>query len=384
MTPFGRNRSGKAAAYVLIGLLGGMAGGLIVRNLDRIPGSRVPFASGPVRPYTEVVESGAPAAMGEVVARVARDMGPAVVNIDTEGRSRGGGISPFGDDGVSEGQGSGFIINGREGLIVTNNHVVENADRIRVTLTDKRSLPADVVGTDPIGDVALLRVSGGGRLPEVKFGDSDRLQIGQLAVAIGSPLGFENTVTMGVLSQIGRQIEGHVQGIPLDDLIQTDAAINPGNSGGPLLDAYGRVVGMNTAIMSKAQGIGFAVAANSIKRSISDILKYGHVVRPWVGVTMAELTTETKRSLGITRRERDGVAIASVRPNEPAAQGGLRAGDVITMANGQAVATGEELRRIIRKLRPGANLRLMGFRGNRAQSWQVKIGEMPGADQLQR
>jgi S1-C subfamily serine protease len=368
----------------MVGLMGGIAGGLIVRNLDRLPGERVRFASGPLRPYTEVVESGAPAAMGEVVARVARDMGPAVVNIDTEARSHGGTLTPFGDEGVSEGQGSGFIINGREGLIVTNNHVVENADRIQVTLTDKRTLPATVVGTDPIGDVALVRVSGGGRLPEVKFGDSDRLQIGQLAVAIGSPLGFENTVTMGVLSQIGRQIEGHVQGIPLDDLIQTDAAINPGNSGGPLLDAYGRVVGMNTAIMSKAQGIGFAVAANSIKRSIGDILKYGHVVRPWVGVTMAELTAETKRSLGITRRERDGVAIASVRPNEPAAQAGLRAGDVITAANGTKVASGEELRRVIRKLRPGATLKLWGFRGNQSQSWQVKIGEMPGADQLQR
>jgi S1-C subfamily serine protease len=307
-----------------------------------------------------------------------------VVNIDTEGRSRGGGIFSFGEDGVSEGQGSGFIINGREGLIVTNNHVVENADRIQVTLTDKRTLPAEVVGTDPIGDVALVRVSGGGHLPEVKFADSDKLQIGQLTVAIGSPLGFENTVTMGVLSQIGRQIEGHVQGIPLDDLIQTDAAINPGNSGGPLLDAYGRVIGMNTAIMSKAQGIGFAVAANSIKRSISDILKYGHVVRPWVGVTMAELTSETRRSLGITRRERDGVAIASVRPGEPADQAGLRPGDVITQAQGQKVATGEALRKVIRKLRPGDSLTLQGFRGNSPRSWSVKIGEMPEADQLQR
>jgi S1-C subfamily serine protease len=383
MTRFGRNRSGKAATYLLIGILGGVAGGLVVRTLDRVPGQRISFSSGTVRPYTEVVESGAPAAMGEVVARVARDQGPAVVNIDTEGRSRGGGLFSFGEDGVSEGQGSGFIINGREGLIVTNNHVVENADRIQVTLTDKRILPAEVVGTDPIGDVALVRVSGGGHLPEVKFGDSDKLQIGQLTVAIGSPLGFENTVTMGVLSQIGRQIEGHVQGIPLDDLIQTDAAINPGNSGGPLLDAYGRVIGMNTAIMSKAQGIGFAVAANSIKRSISDILKYGHVVRPWVGVTMAELTSDTRRSLGITRRERDGVAIASVRPGEPADRAGLRTGDVITQAQGQKVATGEELRKVIRKLRPGDSLTLQGFRGNSPKSWSVKIGEMPGADQLQ-
>jgi S1-C subfamily serine protease len=217
----------------------------------------------------------------------------------------------------------------------------------------------------------------------VKLGDSDRLQIGQLTVAIGSPLGFENTVTMGVLSQIGRQLEGHVDGIPLDDLIQTDAAINPGNSGGPLLDAYGRVIGMNTAIMSRAQGIGFAVAANSIKRSVEDILKNGHVVRAWVGIRMAELTPETVRSLRITRPEREGVAIESVRAGEPASQADLRRGDVVTRANGKNVADGEDLRKLIRKLRPGAELALEGFRGNQPQTWKVIIGEMPGADQLQ-
>jgi serine protease Do len=369
---------------VVIGVLSGVVGGLTVRVLDYNLPARARISSGPVRAYTEVVEASAPAAMGEVVTRVVRDVGPAVVNIDTLQRASGGGLFQSEEEDSPEGQGSGFIINGREGLIVTNNHVVERADRIQVTLTDKRTLTAEVVGADPIGDIALLKVSGGGHLPELKFADSDKLQIGQLTVAIGSPLGFENTVTMGVLSQIGRQLEGHVRGIPLDDLIQTDAAINPGNSGGPLLDAYGRVIGMNTAIMSRAQGIGFAVTANSIKRSVTDILQNGHVVRAWVGITMAELTPETVRSLRITRPERDGVAIDSVRPGEPASQAGLRKGDMITHANGTAVANGEELRKLIRKLRPGAELALKGYRGNQTQTWRVVVGEMPGADQLSR
>jgi len=327
------------------------------------------------------VEKSTPAAQGEVVVQVVSDVGPAVVNIDTQQRTPGL-FQPRGMDDMQSGQGSGFIINGGEGLIVTNNHVVENAQRIQVTLTDKRTLIAEVVGADEIGDIALLRVKGGGKLPEVKFGDSDTLRIGQLTVAIGSPLGFENTVTMGVLSQTGRQLEGHVQGIPLYDLIQTDAAINPGNSGGPLLDAYGRVIGMNTAIISRAQGIGFAVASNTIKRSVDDILQNGHVIRSWVGITMSELTPDTVRELRITRPERDGVAINSVRPNEPASRAGLRPGDMITQANGEKVEDGEALRRMIRKLRPGAKLTLKGFRGNDSKTWQVEIGEMPQADKL--
>ena len=375
------HRSGKVAGYLLVAVLGGIVGGLSTRLLDLTAAGTGTITRSPIRSYTEVVEKGTPAAMGEVVAQVAREVGPAVVNIDTQGRPSGL-FRPLGPEDAPEGQGSGFIINGREGLIVTNNHVVENAQRIQVTLTDKRTLPAEIVGTDPIGDIALLRVKDGGRLPEVKFGDSDALQIGQLTVAIGSPLGFENTVTMGVLSQTGRQLEGHVRGIPLDDLIQTDAAINPGNSGGPLLDAYGRVIGMNTAIISRAQGLGFAVAANTIKRSVDDILANGHVIRPWVGITMSELTPFTVRELGIKRPERDGVAINAVRPNEPASRAGLRRGDVILEANGQKVENSETLRRIIRKLRPGDRLTLRGFRGNDPKTWVITVGEMPAVDEL--
>lgn len=376
-----KGRSGRAGAYVLVGLLAGIAGGVTVRLLDRTSAGGI-LPGAPVRTFTEVVDKGQPISAGEGVVRVVKQVGPAVISIDTLARANSGFGFPNMDE-VREGQGSGFIINGREGLAVTNNHVVEGAQQIRVTLPDKRTLAAEVVGADPVGDVALIRIKGGGTLPEVKFGDSDKLEIGQLTIAIGNPLGFENTVTVGVLSQVGRRLEGNIRNIPLDDLIQTDAAINPGNSGGPLLDGYGRVIGMNTAIISRAQGIGFAVAANTVKRTVNDLLTRGHVVRPWIGVTMAEFTNDVATQLGIPPGDLKGVAIADVRPNEPAAKAGLQRGDVINQANGQPITSGEELRKAIRKLEPGQQLTLKGRRGNDPKSWTITVGEMPSPDRLE-
>lgn len=375
-------RSGRAAGYVVVGLLAGIAGALATRVADRASAGGLLTPSGPVRTYTEVVERGAPTASGEGVVRVVKEAGPAVINIDTLSRANNGFGFPFSDE-VREGQGTGFIINGKEGLAVTNNHVVEGAQQIRVTLQDERTLAAEIVGRDPIGDIALIRIQGGGNLPELKFGDSDKLEIGQITIAIGNPLGFENTVTVGVLSQVGRRLDGSVRNIPLDDLLQTDAAINPGNSGGPLLDGYGRVIGMNTAIISRAQGIGFAVAANLIKKAVNDILTRGRVVRPWVGVSMAELTRQVAEELRIPPGDLKGVVIASVRPGEPAASAGLERGDVITQANGQPVTDGEELRKIIRRMEPGAKLTLKGRRGDQPKTWTVTVGEMPAVDRLE-
>lgn len=376
-----RRRSGRAAGYVLVALMAGVVGAIAVRLMDRAAPAGVLGGGGPVRTYTEVVEKAEPAATNESVVKVVKSVGPAVISIDTLARASSG--IGFPSDEVKEGQGSGFIINGREGLAVTNNHVVEGAQQIRVHLQDKRTLDATVVGTDPVGDVALIRIKGGGDLPEIKFGDSDKLAIGQLTIAIGNPLGFENTVTVGVLSQVGRRLEGKIRRIPLDDLLQTDAAINPGNSGGPLLDGYGRVIGMNTAIITTAPGLGFAVAANPIKKSVNDILTKGHVVRPWVGVTMAELTQDVAQELGIPVGDRKGVAIAEARKGEPADQAGIQRGDVITEAQGRPVSSGDELRKLIRKMEPGLKLVLKGRRGDAPKTWTVTIGEMPGADQLQ-
>jgi len=379
-----KQRSGKAAGVLVAAVLGGIVGGLVTRMMER--GVRPGLLPGNVRSYTEVVERGEPAAQGEAVVQVVQKVGPAVVNIDTLARSsRGGGFGFFDDPpNVQQGQGSGFIINGAEGLVVTNNHVVEGAERIQVTLSDKRRFTATVVGTDPLGDIGLIRITNGGKLPEVKFGDSDKLQIGQITVAIGNPLGLENTVTQGVLSQIGRRLNGNIQGMPLEDLIQTDAAINPGNSGGPLLDAYAHVIGMNTAIISKAQGIGFAVAANTIKRSVADLLEHGEVIRPWVGVTMEEMSPQAARQLGLSNPEQRGVLILAVREGEPAARGGLQRGDIITSANGQAVEGVEALRKVIRSLNPGDKLSLKGLRDGRGQTWQVTVGKMPPPADLGR
>jgi serine protease Do len=379
-----RRRSGKVLGILLAAILGGVAGGLAVRALDRAggPGGPGSPAAG-VRPYTQVVEIGQPAAAGEAVVQVVQKVGPAVVNIDALSRGAEAFGYPFQQE-VRQGQGSGFIINGKEGLVVTNNHVVERAEQIRVTLSDKRSLPATVVGTDPIGDIALLRVRDGGNLPEVPFGDSDQLQIGQLVVAIGNPLGFDSSVTQGVLSQIGRRLDGNIQGMPLEDLIQTDAAINPGNSGGPLLDAYGRVIGMNTAIISRAQGIGFAVASNTVKRAVEDILQHGRVIRPWVGVTMGEVSPEIAQQAGLPERAAQAVVIVSVRRGEPAERAGLRRRDVVTEANGAPVTGVDELRGVIRGLRPGDRLTLKGFRGDEAQTWEITVGRMPSPEELMR
>jgi serine protease Do len=377
-----KNRNGKAAGFLVVALLGGIVGALGVRLLDRLAPTAGAALGAPVRAYTEVVDRGPANAGTDGVVAVVRQVAPAVINIDTVSRRAGGIGYPFSDE-VREGQGSGFIINGRDGLAVTNNHVVEGAQQIRVTLADKRRFTADIVGTDPIGDIALIRIRKNEALPELKFGDSDRLEIGQTTIAIGNPLGFESTVTVGVLSQVGRQLEGSVRNIPLDDLLQTDAAINPGNSGGPLMDAQGRVIGMNTAIISRAQGLGFAVAANRIKRSVEDILARGRVVRPWIGVTMAELNPDVARELGIAPDQK-GVAIAEARPNEPAAKAGLRVGDLIQEANGKPVSQGDELRRAIRELRPGQRLVLKGRRGAQAKEWSVVVGEMPPTDQLNR
>lgn len=379
-----RRRSGKAGLYLLVALLGGIVGGIVARVGDR---PATTLIGGPVRPYTEVVEKGASLAAGEPAVQVVKKVGPAVIRIDTKSKVRDPIFGGFGtSDEESIGEGSGFVINGHERLAVTNNHVVEGAERIQVTLSDKRTLSATVVGTDPIGDVALIRIEGAGVLPEVPFGDSDKLEIGQVVIAIGNPLGFENTVTQGVLSAIGRRLPGEpgaARAIPLDDLLQTDAAINPGNSGGPLLDAYGRVVGMNTAIISRAQGIGFAVAANSIKRAVADLLQHGKVIRAWIGISMLDLTPALAKQAGLKRTNVQGVIVAGVRPGEPAEKAGLQKNDILTAVNGKPFTNGEQLRHAIRDSHPGDKLTIQGVRNNQDQSWTVTIGEMPPAEQLQ-
>lgn len=381
-----KQRAGRAAftgvavlcAAVLGGLVGGVGGGYATRFLFP-QGERGPAVTA-VRPFTEVVERGTPAAAGETVVQVVKNAGPAVVNIDTLARARDPladflGLGPQ----VRQGQGSGFIINGREGYVVTNNHVVAGAERIRVTLANGRVFPATVVGLDPIGDIGLIRLQNASDLPELKFGDSDQLAIGQIVVAIGNPLGFENSVTAGVLSQVGRELEGQRGNIPLSDLLQTDAAINPGNSGGPLLNSGGDVIGMNTAIVNGAQGIGFAVASNTIKRTVQSLLEKGRVVRPWVGLYMAWMNAAAAKELGIPG-DREGIGVGGTAPGGPAERAGLQRGDLILEANGTPLKSIGEFRKLVRAMEPGQELTLKGYRGANEMTWKVTVGELPQPD----
>jgi serine protease Do len=389
------SRPGGAIGYLLVGLLGGVLGGLIaVWIVGRQPGGAMTRSGAP---YAEAVTHGVPpsAGGGPTVVEATHIVAPAVVSINTliaPPPARESGLPealrrllPMPEEREpmpAEGRGSGVIINGREGYVLTNNHVVANANTIAVVLPDKRSFQATVIGTDPFGDVALLKLNGAHNLPEAKLGDSDNLPIGSTAIAIGNPFGhFESTVTVGVVSAVNRELRAP-SGISLENLIQTDAAINPGNSGGPLCDINGNVIGMNTAIIPGGQGIGFAVAVNAIKRSVDDILKHGRAIRPWLGINYLEINAEIARQLGVP--ETHGVVIRNVIPQGPADRAGIREGDVLTALGSQKIEQENDLRRAVRAAQVGETLKITGFRGNRPLEFQVKLGEMPPPDQLQQ
>jgi serine protease Do len=261
--------------------------------------------------------------------------------------------------------------------VVTNSHVVEGASEILVTLSDRRVLFARALGSDPDDDVAVLRLCQAGPLPEAHLGDSDRATIGETAIAIGNPLGFENSVTVGVVSALHRLLyagEGPARAdVPLGNLIQTDAAINPGNSGGPLVDLQGRVMGMNTAYMARAPGLGFAVPANVIRRSVGEILRHGHAHRSWIGVVAGDLRAEIGRLLGAPTSE--GALLLQVVAGGPAARAGVSRSDVITAVDGRPVRGMDDLRDVILARPEGVRVRVSGYRGARSVTWTLEIGE---------
>jgi serine protease Do len=382
---------GRAIAYLLVGLLGGVLGGLVVTWMGGASNGTGVRAA---RPYREQPSPAVPVSVagGANVVDAVQKVGPAVVNINTVGAAsrREGGLPdalrrlfPYPEQQEpmpSEGRGSGVIINGEKGYVLTNNHVVANAGQITVLLPDKRSFEATVIGTDPYGDIALLKMNGSD-LPEATLGDSDNLPIGSTAIAIGNPFGFENTVTVGVVSAVNRELPAPGN-IPLEHLIQTDAAINPGNSGGPLCDINGNIIGMNTAIIPYGQGIGFAVAVNAIKRSIDEIVQHGRARRPWLGITFQEISQDVARELGVP--EANGLLVRAVVPRSPADRAGLREGDVLTSINGKKLLNDDDLRGTIRRAGVGETIKLTGYRGNRPLEFQVKLGEMPPPDQLRQ
>nr|AYM53964.1 S1C family peptidase [Pyxidicoccus sp.] len=289
-----------------------------------------------------------------------------------------GPLTPFGRPGPREeaprqGLGSGFIIDER-GLVLTNNHVVEDATDIQVQLPDGRELAAKVLGTDPLTDVALLRLQlppDAKPLPVVRLGDADALRVGDWVVAIGNPFGLSSSVSLGIISAKARNIGAG----PYDEFLQTDAAINPGNSGGPLFNLRGEVVGINTAIIGQGSGIGFAVPSNLVRALLPQLEKEGAVTRGWLGVVVQDLTPDLGEALGVPARE--GAIITDVTEGTPGAAAGLLSDDVIVSADGQPIDSGRALTRTVGLKAPGTELTLSIFRGGKRQEVKVTLGTRP-------
>ena len=308
-------------------------------------------------------------------ADVAERINPAVVNIDAASRaghrrSDDPSDSPRDFDVPHQGSGSGFVIDA-QGFILTNYHVIEDADRITVTFADGRTLRADVVGSDPAIDVALLRVNGVSNLPQAPLGNSDDLRVGEWVCAIGNPLGYVHSVTVGVVSFIGRKLFD----ASLDDYIQTDAAINFGNSGGPLLNARGEVIGINSAISSRASNIGFAVPINQAVAILPQLKTRGRVSRGFIGVGLTDVTPDLQRSLHLAVGR--GALVQDITANSPAERAGLRPYDVILSVDGRDVWTNEELIREISARQPGSMARLDVVRDGRHLLTPVRLTERP-------
>ncbi|MGC1394334.1 MAG: HhoA/HhoB/HtrA family serine endopeptidase [Coleofasciculaceae cyanobacterium] len=338
---------------------------------------------------------------GNFVTAVVEKVGPAVVRIDSSRtvtrrvpeafnnplfRQFFGDQLPTGpQERVERGEGSGFLIS-KDGQILTNAHVVDGSDTVKVTLKDGRSFQGKVMGIDTVTDVAVVKIEAS-NLPTVPMGDSDQLKPGEWAIAIGNPLGLDNTVTTGIISATGRS--SSAVGVPDKrvQFIQTDAAINPGNSGGPLLNASGQVIGMNTAILQGAQGLGFAIPINTAQRIASQLVSNGKVQHPYLGVQMVTLTPELKKNInsdpnaGLSVEEDQGILIAKVMPNSPAAKAGLRAGDVIQKINGQTVKDAEGVQKAVEGSQVGNSLQVGVRRNQKDVTVAVQAGAFPTQSQ---
>jgi len=332
-----------------------------------------------------------PAAAPPDFVALASELKPAVVNISTAKTVRPrrptlpSPRSPYNDffddffDRFFQGQpqaphkerslGSGFIISG-DGYILTNDHVVEGADEIKVKLSDGRTFIATVKGLDAKLDLALLKIDAGDHLPVARLGDSGALQVGEWVMAIGNPFGLEQTVTVGIVSAKGRVIGAG----PYDDFIQTDASINPGNSGGPLFNSNGEVVGINTAIIAGGQGIGFATPVNAAKSILPQLKETGHVTRGWLGVSVQLVTEELAESFGL--KEPKGALVAEVVAGSPAEKAGIRRGDIILTFDGREVDAINDLPRLVAATTVGQKVKLTVFRNSKNEELTAEIGRL--------
>ena len=292
-------------------------------------------------------------------------------------------FGPFSDENPNrspeqQGLGSGFVISS-DGYILTNNHVIDDANQIKIKLADGKEYDAKVVGRDPKTDLALLKAEGVSGLQPLQLGDSDSLKVGNWVVAIGSPFGLDQTVTAGIVSAKGRVIGSG----PYDNFIQTDASINPGNSGGPLLNTEGEVIGINTAIFSQSGGnvgIGFAIPVNMAKEIVPQLKDKGHVTRGWLGVGIQKVTPELSKSFGL--KDEKGALVSQVAKGGPADKGGIETGDVIVEFNGKKVSDSNDLPRMVASIPVGKTVPVKLLRGGNVVDREVKIGEMEQKEEV--
>ncbi len=295
-------------------------------------------------------------------------------------------FGPFQPPEFYSGRGTGFIIDA-SGLIVTNYHVVEGTERVDVVLSNEKTYRAEVIGTDQRTDLALVKIDAEG-LIAVEFGDSNAVEVGDWVIAIGDPLGLNYSVTAGIISAKGRNIFD-AENTAYGEFLQTDAAINPGNSGGPLFNLDGKVIGVNTAISSRGQGIGFAVPSNLVVEIVQQLREYGRVVRGWLGVVIQEITPEWVVSVGLPE-ETDGILVNDIVPNAPASRSDLRKGDLLIAYRGEALTRVPQLQKLVAFTQPGDTAQVQVLRHDDALSeWrtvalEIEIGNEPGSPELSR
>lgn len=388
----------KPATYLSLVLLGAgipiFGNYLLARNPLSTQPARAETSSHATAPTTQA--SLPPTTETSFVANVVEKVGPAVVRIDSSRtvnaqvpemyndpffrRFFGSELPQQREKQVQRGTGSGFIISA-DGRILTNAHVVNGADTVTVTLKDGRKFQGKVLGEDTVTDVAVVKIEAN-QLPTVALGKSEQLKPGEWAIAIGNPLGLDNTVTTGIISATGRSSSD--VGVPDKrvDFIQTDAAINPGNSGGPLLNARGEVIGMNTAIIQGAQGLGFAIPIDTAERISEQLIAKGKVDHPYLGIQMVALTPELKQNInsdinsGLTVDEDSGVLVVKVMSDSPAAKAGLRAGDVIHQINGKAVTDADTVQQAVENSSVGSQMQLEVHRNGRSFNLAVRPGTL--------
>ena len=292
----------------------------------------------------------------------------------------GSGMPNIPNEQIQRGMGSGFVVSD-DGLIITNAHVIEGSDEVEVTLKDGRTFKGEVMGTDSMTDVGVIKIDAQD-LPAVKIADSDELQPGEYAIAIGNPLGLDNTVTTGIVSATGRSSSQVGVGDKRINFIQTDAAINPGNSGGPLLNSKGEVIGVNTAIIQGAQGLGFAIPINQARDVADQLVAKGKVDHPYIGIQMAAITPEFHERLKASGEksqitEKEGIVIMDVVEDSPAQQAGLQVGDVIKQVDGEKVTEADEIQQLVQKTEVGEELPLQVIRDGKKVNLDVEVGVLP-------